>query len=173
MTQVLADIGPAACLAGEIGPISAAIADLSAAPTFIVDLAAGSQTATESSTLDGSSSTTPDDPAADQALEVEVSGGGVVLDVSRSDTFRLDLSSDLSSFSLAGWPAAGLSKRVAIYFVQDAVGGHAVTWPAFFKWSAGVVHTLSAGPGAIDCFVFGSIDGGATVFGNVVGLSYA
>ena len=77
-----------------------------------------------------------------------------------------------ATLSFVDWPAAGRSQRVAVYFVQDATGGRVATWPAV-KWPDGAAPALSLQPGAIDCVVFDSYDGGETVFANLVGEGYA
>ena len=165
---VVLDLAPAAALTFDIatGPVPAA--DISATAPTILDL----ETIAAAPTAPPAAGS-PGDLSLDQSIAAPVVDGVLSLNVAQADTFRIDLAGDVTSVVLTGWPASGLSKRVAIYFVQDAVGSRAVTWPAAWKWSAGVAHALSTDPGAIDCFVFVSIDGGATVFGNVVGLAYA
>ena len=107
------------------------------------------------------------------ALGAAPIGGSLALDVSTANTFRVPLSQDLTALSLTGWPAAGRTERVTIYLVQDGIGGHAVTgWPAV-KWSGGAAPALSSAPNAVDCIVLDTIDGGLTIFGNLVGQAYS
>jgi hypothetical protein len=98
-------------------------------------------------------------------------GGEVAIDVSKGNTFVVALDA-AAAIALTNWPAAGRSQRVAVYFVQDSVGGRVATWPAV-KWPDGQAPALSTAPGAIDCVVFDSFDGGETVFGNLVGEGYS
>ena len=39
------------------------------------------------------------------------------------------------------------------FITQDGTGGRTMTWPASFKWSGGIVPTLSTGAGAVDLLV--------------------
>jgi hypothetical protein len=50
-------------------------------------------------------------------------------------------------------------------------GSFTLTWPSAVKWAGGTVPTLTAG--GTDVYVVYSYDGGATVFGNVIGQAYA
>ena len=153
-------------IVGDIGGSNAIISDVGGATApLLADLRDGSQATTTSESSD--------DLSLYQAVQAPVVAGILALNVSQSDTFRVDVTADITAVVLAGWPASGQSRRVAIYFVQDDIGGHVVTWPASYKWSNGIAHALSTAPNAIDCFVFASLDGGASIFGNVVGLSYA
>jgi hypothetical protein len=97
--------------------------------------------------------------------------GAVAIDVSQGNTFVVAMDAS-ATISFVNWPAAGRSQRLAVYFVQDATGDRVATWPAV-KWPDGQAAELSPTPGAIDCVVFDTFDGGATVFANLVGEGYA
>lgn len=102
-----------------------------------------------------------------------VSGSGaVVLPISQANTINLILTGNASSMAFDQWPAPGISERVTVYVRQDSVGGRVISgWPTAIKWTGGIP-VLSTTPNAIDCLVFDSLDGGATIFGNLVGQSY-
>jgi hypothetical protein len=97
-------------------------------------------------------------------------GGAVAIDLSRGNTFVVAMTAN-ATISFLNWPA-GRSQRVAVYFVQDETGSRLATWPAV-KWPDGQAPALSQNAGAIDCVVFDSFDGGASVFANLVGEGYA
>ncbi|MGD0642169.1 MAG: hypothetical protein ABSC22_15585 [Roseiarcus sp.] len=105
-----------------------------------------------------------------QAVSLAPIAGAVAIDVAKGNTFVVAMNAS-AAISFLNWPPAGRSQRVAVYFVQDAIGGRVASWPAV-KWPDGQAPALSIEPGAIDCVVFDSFDGGANVFGNLVGEGY-
>lgn len=60
-----------------------------------------------------------------------------------------------------------------LVITQDATGGRTIVWNETVKWPGGLEPILSTEPGAIDRILFTSYDGGATWFGDTIGLAYA
>jgi hypothetical protein len=106
-----------------------------------------------------------------QAISLAPTNGAVAIDLSKGNTFVVAMNAN-AAIAFVNWPLAGRSQRAAVYFVQDAIGDRVAEWPAV-KWPDGQAPALSTAPGAIDCVVFDSFDGGATVFANLVGEGYA
>jgi len=109
--------------------------------------------------------------ATTKALAAQPASGAVAIDCSQANTFAF-LLEGAAAFSFVNWPAAGRDQRVVVYCVQDAAGGRAARF-ASVKWPDGATPELSSAPGAVDCLVFDSFDGGATIYGNLVGGDYA
>jgi hypothetical protein len=105
-----------------------------------------------------------------QAVSLAPVDGEVAIDVSQGNTFVVAMNA-AAAVRFVNWPA-GRAQRVAVYFVQDAVGDRVASWPPV-KWPDGQPPMLSTAPGAIDCVVFDTFDGGETVFANLVGEGYA
>jgi hypothetical protein len=105
------------------------------------------------------------------AVQLAPVGGAVAIDVSKGNTFVVAMNAS-AAFGFANWPAAGRDQRVVVYCVQDAAGGRTASF-AGVKWPDGAAPELSSAPGAVDCLVFDSFDGGATIYGNLVGGDYA
>ena len=105
-----------------------------------------------------------------QAVSLAPIDGVATIDVSKGNTFVVAMNAS-AAIGFVNWPPAGRTQRVAVYFVQDASGGRVAAWPAA-KWPDGQAPALSVTPGAIDCVVFDTFDGGATLFANLVGEGY-
>lgn len=95
-------------------------------------------------------------------------GGALALPDAR--TILADLTASVTSIT---FPAFSGDRRIVVYLRQDASGGRAVTgWPASVQWADAQAPQLSLAPNAIDCLVFDVMDGGAIIFGNLVGSGY-
>lgn len=106
-------------------------------------------------------------------LPVAVASRAIALDLSRATTFRVLLTDDVAAIGITGFATPGEAVRVTIYFVQDATGGRSIAgWPAEVAWTGGAP-LLTPTPGAVDCVVLDTLDGGATIYGNLVGLAYS
>lgn len=103
---------------------------------------------------------------------ISPTAGALIFDFERANTFIVDLIGNVTSVAFMNVPKAGATIRSTIYFRQDATGGRTVSgWPAAVKWVSGAP-TFTATAGAVDCVVIDTFDGGATVFGNLVGQNY-
>lgn len=106
-------------------------------------------------------------------LPVAVASGAIGLDLSRATTFRVLLTDDVEAIGITGFAAPGEAVRVTIYLVQDVIGGRSIAgWPAEVAWTGGAP-VLTPTPGVVDCVVLDTLDGGATIYGNLVGLAYS
>lgn len=104
-----------------------------------------------------------------KSVAISPSGGVLVIDVSKGNTFVVRLDQNVTSLSFVGWPA-GRSERIEVYYEQDATGGRTLAHSGV-KFS-GIAPLLSAAPNAIDRFVYASPDA-INVFGDQVGAAYA
>ena len=94
--------------------------------------------------------------------------GTVTVDRSAGEVQQLTLTGN-TTLSIVGWPSAGQFARMVLQ-IDGSGGSYTVTWPSGTTWPGGTPPTMSAN--GIDIYIFMSFDGGATVFGNVVGQNY-
>jgi hypothetical protein len=59
-------------------------------------------------------------------------------------------------------------------YIKQGASARTVTWPgsAKLKWAGGSAPTVTATAGAVDIFVFETIDGGTTWYGSLVGKNF-
>lgn len=107
------------------------------------------------------------------AIPIQPGAGRLTLDLSQANTFRVTLTQSVTMIELTNLPASGKSERVTVYFAQDGAGSRTVSGWTGVRWSGGEAPTLSTTPYAVDCIVLDVMDSGATVLGNLVGLSYS
>lgn len=72
-------------------------------------------------------------------------------------------------------PTPGAGKSFTVELVQDATGGHTVTWATpsgAVRWAGGAAPTITAGANAIDVVSFVCI-GGTNWYGFVSGQAFA
>lgn len=107
------------------------------------------------------------------ARNITVVDSKLVIDASLATTFYLTLTTTVTDFSIINWPNDSKSQRIALYLEQDSVGSRNIgPWPSNVKWSYGEYPVLTSRPGAVDCLVFDTFDGGVTIFGGIVGIDY-
>jgi hypothetical protein len=75
--------------------------------------------------------------------------GALVIDCNDSNVFKVSMTETISSFTLSN-PSDG--QTVNVRFTQTT-GGHAITWPASFRWQSGSAGVLSTGAAAVDLLV--------------------
>lgn len=98
--------------------------------------------------------------------EITPVAGVLTIPFGIGSTIVVNMNQDVTSVIFEGVPADGFAQRLPVYFVQDGTGGRTITgWPATMKWPSNVVPQLTSSAGAIDCFVFDTIDGGDTYLG--------
>lgn len=107
---------------------------------------------------------------------VNIVGGVLTLSATTASTFFVPVDQDIDSIVISGWPAAGKSQVIRVYFQQNVIGGHVINSGAFpvgSKFPDGAPPTLSSGANKIDCMVFDTFDQGATIFATMVGYNYS
>jgi hypothetical protein len=113
-------------------------------------------------------------------LEKAESGGGDILsleqvgtitandiDLSTGNVFQQTLTAD-TTFTFSNPPATGTAYGFTLKVTQDSTA-RTITWPASVDWPSATAPTLSTGSGAVDVFVFFTIDGGTTYYGFTSG----
>lgn len=101
-------------------------------------------------------------PAYDQ---VDVSGA-VTLDFANGECQRLNMTGDVTSLTINNFGVAGHTFKMSL----EIWGGNAFafTWPSGWLWEGGLLPTL----GEKALIVLITLDGGTTIYANVVGQDY-
>jgi hypothetical protein len=95
--------------------------------------------------------------------------GSFILDVRTPQTIRFTMINN-TTISGFNWPvSSGQIVRRVIEVIN--IGNYTLTWPATSKWPGGNKPTQTFA--ATDVYILFSFDGGATVYGNIVGQNYA
>ena len=89
------------------------------------------------------------------------------LDLSTGNVFSDALSANVT-YVFSNPPATGTAYGFTLKITQDSTA-RTITWPASVNWPSATAPTLSAGSGAVDVFVFFTIDGGTTYYGFTSG----
>lgn len=99
------------------------------------------------------------------------STGAVDIDLADGNVQRIVLTGD-TTLSISG---ATNSKAcsLTLVIVQDATGGHAVTWPAGTKTDNGIGIVASTAANAVDVVCLLSVDGGTTWYAFLAGQAMA
>ena len=88
--------------------------------------------------------------------------------VADGDVVRYTIEDADTTFPFSNPPATGTAYGFTLKVTQDATA-RTITWPASVDWPSAIAPTLSAGSGAVDVFVFFTIDGGTTYYGFTSG----
>jgi len=70
-------------------------------------------------------------------------------------------------------PANSYFAQLMVMLVNGATGGREITWPSSVKWSGGVKPQTPVASSSTQLYQFFTTDGGATVYGSVVGQDFA
>jgi len=95
--------------------------------------------------------------------------GSTTLNLQTNEFVRLQVSGNLTIGGFT-WPSTSSGQFVRRVIEIKDNGSFALTWPTAVKWAGGTIPTLT--PGGTDLYVLYTYDGGASVFGNVVGQGY-
>ncbi len=113
--------------------------------------------------LEASQEVSPD------ALAHGVTGATETIDVSAARVHTITLDADCT-LTINAWPTSGIMGEVIIVATQDGTGGWEITWPAAVLWPGGTEPTLTATAAGVDLIRLWTINAGATIYGQVLGL---
>jgi hypothetical protein len=100
-------------------------------------------------------------------VEASATVSGTDIDLSLANVFSKTLTAD-TTFTFSNPPATGTAYGFTLKVTQDSTA-RTITWPASVDWPSATAPTLSTGSGAVDVFVFFTIDGGTTYYGFTSG----
>ncbi len=86
--------------------------------------------------------------------------GAIRLDLDAANIFRLNLTGDVT-ITFTNPPAAGSTSVATIIAIQDASGGHAITWTSG-AYSGGIAPPASTGANDVDIWTAFTYDQGTS-----------
>ena len=97
--------------------------------------------------------------------------GSLIVDYALGKHVRLNLTGDVTSFSVIGWPASNRIARLTLEILNAGDFG-ILAWPPGTLWQAGSVAQITRGLSARDRIILSTTDAGATVYGDPIGFDY-
>lgn len=102
--------------------------------------------------------------------QVNVSGAAS-LDRTNGECQRISIVGNVTSLTISNFGIAGKLRKLVLEIWNT--GDYTFTWPVGTIWPGGVPVTVTSGAGSKDLVVLLTVDGGTTIYGTVVGQSYA
>ena len=109
----------------------------------------------------------------EEAVTVTQSSGTVTLDLAQGNFFEFTLTENVTGWTFSNLASSGTASSWIIKITQHASSAKTVAYPAAVKWSGGYDHVMSTGTGSIDIVSMFTIDGGTTIYANIVGKAFA
>ncbi len=110
-------------------------------------------------------------PADLKTQTVTQSGAALAINRALGENCTLSLTASITGVTVTGWPASGVTGKVRL-IVANTGAFSIAGWPAGTIWPGGIAPTITSGAGKIDIILLMSDNGGATVFGAVVGQDF-
>lgn len=122
-------------------------------------------------TADANGVVTLDNGFSEEYAAVTSTSNTVSLNLQTANNFSHTLTED-TTVSFTNPAASGKVSAATLRVIQDS-SARAITWNAAIKWGAATAPTLSTASGAVDVFVFYTVDGGTTYYGFTSGQALA
>ena len=122
-------------------------------------------------TADENGVVTLDNGFSEEYAAVTSTSNAVSLNLQAASNFSHTLTED-TTVSFTNPAASGKVSAATLRVIQDSTA-RAITWNAAIKWGAATAPTLSTASGAVDVFVFYTVDGGTTYYGFTSGQALA
>lgn len=109
----------------------------------------------------------------EEAVTVTQSSGTVTLDLAQGNFFEFTLTQAVTGWTFSNLATSGTASSWIIKITQHASSAVAVAYPDAVKWAGGTDHVMSTATGSIDIVSMFTIDGGTTIYANIVGKAFA
>ena len=109
----------------------------------------------------------------EEAVTVTQGSGTVTLDLAQGNFFEFTLTENVTGWTFSNLASSGTASSWIIKITQHASSAKTVAYPAAIKWAGGTDHVMSTATGAIDIVSMFTIDGGTTIYANIVGKAFA
>jgi len=109
----------------------------------------------------------------EEAVTVTQSSGTVTLDLAQGNFFEFTLTENVTGWTFSNLASSGTASSWIIKITQHASSAKTVAYPAGVKWAGGTDHVMSTATGSIDIVSMFTIDGGTTIYANIVGKAFA
>ena len=109
----------------------------------------------------------------EEAVTVTQGSGTVTLDLAQGNFFEFTLTENVTGWTFSNLATSGTASSWIIKITQHASSAKTVAYPSAVKWAGGTDHVMSTATGSIDIVSMFTIDGGTTVYANIVGKAFA
>ena len=109
----------------------------------------------------------------EEAVTVTQGSGTVTLDLAQGNFFEFTLTENVTGWTFSNLASSGTASSWIIKITQHASSAKTIAYPAAIKWSGGYDHVMSTATGSIDIISMFTIDGGTTIYANIVGKGFA
>ena len=109
----------------------------------------------------------------EEAVTVTQSSGTVTLDLAQGNFFEFTLTQAVTGWTFSNLATSGTASSWIIKITQHGSSAVTVAYPSAVKWSGGYDHVMSTATGSIDIVSMFTIDGGTTIYANIVGQGFA
>ena len=109
----------------------------------------------------------------EEAVTVTQGSGTVTLDLAQGNFFEFTLTENVTGWTFSNLATSGTASSWIIKITQHASSAKTVAYPAAVKWAGGTDHVMSTATGSIDIVSMFTIDGGTTIYANIVGKAFA
>lgn len=109
----------------------------------------------------------------EEAVTVTQGSGTVTLDLAQGNFFEFTLTENVTGWTFSNLASSGTASSWIIKITQHASSAKTVAYPSSIKWAGGTDHVMSTATGAIDIVSMFTIDGGTTIYANIVGKAFA
>lgn len=128
----------------------------------------GTSQASKVVTADANGVVTFDNGTIDEATTISSSSGTLTLNLREGNFFEVDLSENVTTFTVSNPASSGRASAFVLKVIQGA-SNFSIDFGSSVKWASGTSPTLSSTNNAVDVFVFFSIDGGTNIYGFTAG----
>ena len=109
----------------------------------------------------------------EEAVTVTQGSETVTLDLAQGNFFEFTLTENVTGWTFSNLATSGTASSWIIKITQHASSAKTVAYPAAVKWAGGTDHVMSTSTGSIDIVSMFTIDGGTTIYANIVGKGFA
>jgi len=109
----------------------------------------------------------------EEAVTVTQGSGTVALNLAQGNFFEFTLTENVTGWTFSNPADSGTASSWIIKITQHASSAKEVAYPSAVKWSGGYDHVMSTATGSIDIVSMFTIDGGTTIYANIVGKAFA
>ena len=109
----------------------------------------------------------------EEAVTVTQGSGTVTLDLAQGNFFEFTLTENVTGWTFSNLASSGTASSWIIKITQHASSAKTVAYPAGVKWAGGTDHVMTVTNNAVDIISMFTIDGGTTIYANIVGKAFA
>ena len=109
----------------------------------------------------------------EEAVTVTQGSGTVTLDLAQGNFFEFTLTENVTGWTFSNLASSGTASSWIIKITQHASSAKTIAYPTAIKWAGGTDHVMSTATGSIDIVSMFTIDGGTTIYANIVGKAFA